>query len=229
MAKKKKMVKSKICEFNSDPFGNLKGFAVSSPLGTPQKNIEKIPTRKNVMGSFVKEMATLGVQQLTQDDDHEEVISSNFFPTDDMTEITQEQNDQDLFLEAMGDFPVRFKEHFPEDDSEPMVLPRRMKQLKQGKLTPDASLDLHGCQRSEATEKLSYFLQNAQYQGWKTLLVITGKGLHSSDGEPVLRDATEQFLSGEGQNLVAEWGRAPKQYGGDGALILFLKKNKKCE
>ena len=101
---------------------------------------------------------------------------------------------------------------------------RKIKQIKQGKLIPDASLDLHGFQCVEALRKLNHFLQNGQHHGWQTLLVITGKGLHSEAGEPALRNEIERFLSAEGKKQVTEWSRAPRQYGGDGALILFLVK-----
>ncbi|MCD6581475.1 MAG: Smr/MutS family protein, partial [Desulfuromusa sp.] len=154
----------------------------------------------------------------------EEETPDKFLPAENSAEEIINPTDKELFLTAMGNLPVRFKDHLPENNLQPLAVPRRMKQLKQAKLTPDASLDLHGCQRTEVEEKLRYFLQNAQHKDWQTLLVITGKGLHSDAGKPILRDAAELFLSGEGRKIVAEWGRATKQYGGDGALIVFLRK-----
>jgi len=224
MAKKKKVSKAKKYDFNNDPFNNLKGFVAS---GLEQKKQQSSPpeqSRREVIGSFADEMEMLGVRQLDKDIDLEEETPDSFLPVDNIVEKSKGQTDEELFLTAMGDLPVQFKDHLPESDPQPLAVPRRMKQLKQGKLTPDASLDLHGCQRTEVEEKLRYFLKNAQHQGWLTLLVITGKGLHSDAGKPVLRDAAEQFFSGEGKKLIAEWGRATKQYGGDGALILFLRK-----
>ena len=224
MAKKKKISKPKKHDFNSDPFNNLKGFVVSGLEQKVQQSSIPEQSRRKVIGSFADEMEMLGVKQLDKGIDLEEESPDSFLPTDNIVEKSKSQTDEELFLTAMGDFPVQFKDHLPESDPQPLAVPRRMKQLKQGKLTPDASLDLHGCQRTEVEEKLRYFLKNAQHQGWLTLLVITGKGLHSDAGKPVLRDAAEQFFSGEGKKLIAEWGRATKQYGGDGALILFLRK-----
>ncbi len=224
MAKKKKVSKAKKHDFNSDPFNNLKGFVFSDQEQKEQQPFMPEQSKKKVIGSFAEEMEMLGVRSLDKDIDFEEEILDSSLPVDNIVEKSDDQTDEALFLTAMGDLPVRFKEYLPESDPQPLAVPRRMKQLKQGKLTPDASLDLHGCQRTEVEEKLRYFLQNAQYQGWNTLLVITGKGLHSDAGKPVLRDAAEQFFSAEGRKLIAEWGRATKQYGGDGALILFLRK-----
>ena len=226
MPKKKKISKSKKHDFNSDPFNHLKGFVVSDQEQEEQPSFSPEQSRKEVIGSFTDEMEMLGVRQLNKDIDLEDETPDKFLPAENSAEEIINQTDEELFLTAMGDLPVRFKDHLPENDPQPLAVPRRMKQLKQGKLTPDASLDLHGCQRTEVEEKLRYFLQNAQHQDWQTLLVITGKGLHSDAGKPILRDATEQFLSGEGRTIVAEWGRATKQYGGDGALIVFLRKNK---
>ncbi len=104
--------------------------------------------------------------------------------------------------------------------------PRRMRQLRQGKLTPEAKLDLHGLNRQEAREKVRFFLEDAVFHGLKTVLVITGRGKGSSDG-PVLRTFMEGYLSKEAKAWVLEWDRAPARYGGDGALVVFLKGRRK--
>ena len=132
-------------------------------------------------------------------------------------------SEEDQFLQAMGQLQVDFTDSLPEEESPPSASARRMKQLKQGRLSPEASLDLHGLTRTDVADKLRFFLQDSLLQGYQTLLVITGRGLHSTGGEPVLRVEVERFLAGEGHKWVAEWGRATKQYGGAGALILFLR------
>ena len=167
----------------------------------------------------------LGVKHLNSDDETEEGDFDSHSVLDNPTVEIEEQTDEELFLAAVTGFSSHFEDHLPEERlPEAKAVPRRMKQLKQGTLTPDASLDLHGCLRDEVVGKLRHFLENAQHQNWQTLSVITGKGLHSEDGRSILRDEAERFLSSEGKKLVAEWGRAPRQYGGDGALILFLRK-----
>jgi len=225
MAKKKKTGNSKKNEFNNDPFSNLKGFAVSASEEKEQQSLSSEPPRQKVFGSFSAEMEMLGVRRLNGEDEIEAGSSDCLSPGDYVETTAKDQTDEELFLDAMGELTINFNDHLPEVDSPPTAMPKRMKQLKQGKLTPEASLDLHGFQRAEVADKLRYFLQNAQHHDWQTLLVITGKGLHSQDGVSILRDETEQFLSGEGKKHVVEWRRAPKQYGGDGALVLFLRKN----
>jgi DNA-nicking Smr family endonuclease len=97
--------------------------------------------------------------------------------------------------------------------------------MQRGRLTPAASLDLHGVAASVVAEKIGHFLQDARYQGWQTLLIVTGRGLHSPDGQTAVRDAAEKYLRQHAGEQVAEWGRAPRQYGGEGALAVFLKQS----
>ena len=164
----------------------------------------------------------LGVEQLNLDSEEVDEFPDDFLEICPLVE-TEDPTDAEIFLSAMGDLSVNFTDCLTVDDDQPLAEPRRLKQLKRGKLVPDASLDLHGCNRSEAAQKLIHFLDDSIYQGRKTVLVITGKGLHSEDGAPILRDEVEAFLADKGKTFVTEWGRAPKQYGGSGALVLFLR------
>ncbi len=223
MAKKKKTAASTAKEFNRNPFSDLEGFTGSGrekealTQSSPKVTVEK------VFGSFAEEMEMLGVRKLSGDQAGSE-RSDGLTPQGSAGVKLVKRTEEDVFLEAMSDLQVRFEDHLPEAESRSAAPPRRMRQLKQGRQAPDATLDLHGFQRSEVIGKMGHFLENARHNGWNTLLVITGKGLHSEGGEPVIRDEVERFLTGEGQRSVVEWGRAPKQYGGDGALVLFMRK-----
>jgi DNA-nicking Smr family endonuclease len=130
-------------------------------------------------------------------------------------------NDSAAFLDAVGSMEKTFKDEWLEDEPAKQAVPRRMRQVERGQLKPEDKLDLHGLTIDEACPKVRFFLQDAIYQGFKTVLIITGKGLHSSDG-PVLRQAVEKLL-GQQRELVIEWGVAPRRYGGDGALVVFLR------
>ena len=113
------------------------------------------------------------------------------------------------------------KEEWSDEVTIKRAAPRRMRQVERGQLLPEDELDLHGLSVDEARTKTRFFLQNAVFQGLCTVLLITGKGLHSDSG-PVLRSAMEKFLS-ENNELVVEWGVAPRRYGGEGALVVFLR------
>ncbi len=224
MAKKKKPTKSKKQEFNRSPFSNLKGFAVSGEeVEKAQKSSSSDEEKQETYISFADEMTQLGVERINPPD-YGDLAPREEMSTPEPIPQAAGQSEEEQFLRAMGELQVNFSDKLPEEDGTPVASAGRMKQLKQGKLSPEANLDLHGLMRTDVAEKLGFFLQDAERQGWQTLLVITGRGLHSVDGEPVLRKEAERYLAAEGRKWVAEWSRAPKQYGGDGALVLFLRK-----
>jgi len=227
MGKKKKIRKSAPREFSKNPFNKLKGFAVSAaPEEKPQQSRSEDPKPiEAIPGTFAEEMALLGVAPLASTNEEIEQDERELtHPENPLVNPSGAPSDEELFLQSIGEMQVNFGDQWPEEDQTTTASPRRMKLLKQGKLIPEATLDLHGLQRSEVAGKIGFFLQDAVYQGWRTLLVITGKGLHSEGNEPVLRHEVERFLGGPGRKWVAEWGRAPEKFGGAGALVLFLRK-----
>jgi DNA-nicking Smr family endonuclease len=238
MMAKKKSSKQKTPspqEFSSSPFKNLKGlsaFAEQEPqspanVAKPAKTeIEKQAVSEE-QHSFADEMDFLGVKPLsgavieeqdTIENASEEVPSA---PTHSRIDSARVDNDSAAFLDAVGSMEKTFKDEWPEDESAKQAVPRRMKQVERGQLKPEAELDLHGLTIDEACPRARFFLQDSIYQGFKTVLIITGKGLHSSDG-PVLRQAVEKLLDQQREQVI-EWGVAPRRYGGDGALVVFLR------
>lgn len=132
--------------------------------------------------------------------------------------------EEELFLQALTGITPVFRDELPVE-VEPQASPRRMKLVRQGKLFPEATLDLHGLTRDDARLRTRHFLDNSVHHGFKTVLLITGRGLRSPEG-PVLRDELERYLSHDAAAWVVEWGRAPGNLGGDGALVVFLKGRK---
>jgi DNA-nicking Smr family endonuclease len=118
-----------------------------------------------------------------------------------------------------------FRDDFPEDEPLRPLAINRMRQLKNGALRIDLELDLHGLTREEALVSLSSFVAGAYKRGQKAILVITGKG-NNSPAEPVLQSAVASWLREPGKKMVAEFAPAPRQMGGSGAFVVFLKDNK---
>jgi len=58
--------------------------------------------------------------------------------------------------------------------------------------------------------------------------VITGKG-NNSPGEPVLRNAVGVWLREVGKTMVSEFVAAPRDMGGSGAFVVFLREKKQEE
>jgi DNA-nicking Smr family endonuclease len=94
--------------------------------------------------------------------------------------------------------------------------------------------DLHGFTLSEANEKIKELIDSCQKKNFKEILLITGKGLHSdvdkntyvSKDLSKLRFAAPEYIKSQKElfDKVLEIKRADMQDGGDGALIIKLKK-----
>ncbi len=232
MAKKKSSKQNATApkEFTSSPFKDLKGLSAfterkQASSHKPEEKapvVDKVSVSSSVDLSFADEMDFLGVEPLEKSSlDVPAAKTVNVVPENEPINLAQQDHDKSVFLEALGDMEKTFVDEWPEEDTGKPAVPRRMKQVERGQLKPEAKLDLHGLTIAESSEKVRFFLQDALYQGVKTALIITGKGLHSNDG-PVLRQAVEHLLN-ESQESVLEWGMAPRNYGGSGALIVFLR------
>ena len=103
--------------------------------------------------------------------------------------------------------------------------------MTKGKLMPEARLDLHGMTLSEAHPELIRFVLNAQSDGLRLVLVITGKGKRGEDIGPipqrmgVLRHQVPHWLRlpplGQAVLQVAE---AHLRHGGSGAYYVYLRR-----
>jgi DNA-nicking Smr family endonuclease len=110
--------------------------------------------------------------------------------------------------------------------------------LRRGTLDPDARLDLHGFTESEAHDTLLLFLRTAQIRRHKLVLVVTGKGARVAPDAPyemdlgrkprgVLKSAVPRWLkTREFAGLVAGTHGAHRRHGGEGALYVYLRKNR---
>jgi DNA-nicking Smr family endonuclease len=219
--------------FQNSPFKNLKGFSVSATSKGKKSTNEKpppVPGEDGPKGEvlFGEEMARLGVQRMSGGGEGEgDALSETKDRVSGERPSPKEESsppatDEELFLDALGRMDVSFKDEVPAGE-EPMPRTRLMKQVRQGKREPEATLDLHGCTREEARQKVQFFLEDSVYQGKKTVLVVTGRGRRSA-AEPVIRTEVERYLASEAQAWVSEWGRAPRHYGGEGALVVFLRR-----
>jgi DNA-nicking Smr family endonuclease len=112
-------------------------------------------------------------------------------------------------------------------------LERRLKRdLARGRAVVDGVLDLHGLTQAEAHHALRGFLVQAQMQGFRLVIVITGKGARAE------RDDADWFHeTGVLRRLVPHWLREPDLrstvlgfeeagpgHGGAGALYVRLRR-----
>ena len=98
-------------------------------------------------------------------------------------------------------------------------------------------LDLHGFSLEESNKKVKKFIIESSNRGYKKLLVITGKGLRSksysnpyiSEKLNVLRNSVPEFIKDDEdlRNKISKVLEADIRDGGEGAIYIFLKNNKK--
>jgi DNA-nicking Smr family endonuclease len=141
----------------------------------------------------------------------------------------RESDDQRTFLQAVEALKMDLR--FSEEEEEPVPRPtsvNRLRQVRRGGIRVDFELDLHGLTKDEALENLERFVVGAYNRGQKGVLVITGKG-NNSPGEPVLRTAVAAWLRDAGKGMVVEFVQAPKELGGGGAFVVFLREKKEPE
>jgi DNA-nicking Smr family endonuclease len=85
---------------------------------------------------------------------------------------------------------------------------------------PDAVVDLHGLTRDEAWTALESFFEDSHLKNFKKLLIIHGKGIHSSK-EAVLTETVRKFI--ELCSFAGESGHGSAAEGGRGATWVLLK------
>ncbi len=90
-------------------------------------------------------------------------------------------------------------------------------QLRQGKMRPQVTLDLHGMRVDEARRAVAQFLERAFRQGLRHLIIIHGKGGH---GNAVLRGKVYQWLP-QSPKVLAFSSAIPRD-GGSGAVYILL-------
>jgi DNA-nicking Smr family endonuclease len=100
-----------------------------------------------------------------------------------------------------------------------------LKRLRAGKIRPQQTIDLHGFTRDNAYRRLCHEVTRAATADFRCLLVIHGKGQHSSSGAVTIRDALSDWLTQPplAQHVAGCTLAQPKD-GGSGASYLLLRR-----
>ena len=94
--------------------------------------------------------------------------------------------------------------------------------------------DLHGYSLDEANKKVKEIIITCSKNEYREILLITGKGLHSTSGEDTyvssdlskLRYSVPEYINSEPEisKLIISVVNPSRKEGGDGALLIKLKK-----
>lgn len=108
-------------------------------------------------------------------------------------------------------------------DAEEEKLQEKMSQLDRNYLRSmpaEASIDLHGLTKEEATVRLNAFIEECCRRNLSKIMIIHGKGNHSSN-EPVLSKLVHDYI--ERHYRLGESGHPDKTEGGRGATWVIIK------
>ena len=95
-----------------------------------------------------------------------------------------------------------------------------LRDLRRGRWTRQAKLDLHGMNRDQAREAVATFLHECQRRSLRCVRIVHGKGRGSPGREPVLKGLTLGWLSQRREVLAFCQARAAE--GGAGAVVVLL-------
>ncbi len=108
------------------------------------------------------------------------------------------------------------------------VSPEVLDKLREGQLSPEGHVDLHGLNALQAYTELIRFIKNAYQRNMRTVTVITGRGINSPDGIAVIRNLIQEWLTHDPfKRVVLAFCSAQPRDGGAGALYVLLRKYKK--
>lgn len=233
MAKKKHPhTPSKPPQFRTTPFSSLKGVVAATATASaepPATVAVPVPHEDDGAALFLQAMDDVKKLDGSCQSAGKDAFSPHKSPaatagTTVVPPAPQDTAAAELFLQEIGrlKLEVKFTETLPDEDELKPLSGNRLKQLKRGVISVDYQLDLHGLTRDEGLAELPRFLRTARAKRQTAVLVITGKG-NNSPGEPVLQQAVAAWLRDAGRELVVEFAPAPREMGGSGAFVVFLR------
>lgn len=89
-------------------------------------------------------------------------------------------------------------------------------------MKPEAHIDLHGLHQDEARVRLESFVTECSCRGLRKILIIHGKGIHTTGTDPVLGEVVRRFIEND-KRCGTSGHPKTKQEGGTGATWVLLK------
>ena len=102
-----------------------------------------------------------------------------------------------------------------------------LKKLRKGHYGLDADIDLHGLTSREALHQLLAFLHHCVEDGCRCVHIVHGKGYHTPENQPVLKNDINLWLR-QHKDVLA-FSSAPSRSGGAGALLVLLRLSDKFD
>ena len=101
----------------------------------------------------------------------------------------------------------------------------QLNSYKHRKFRPEGVIDLHGYKLHNAKITLQNYILDAYEKNIRNILIITGKGFNNKG---ILKKEVPLWLNDKKlMSLLVNYEIAPKKFGGEGALLVKIKNNKK--
>jgi len=216
------------------PFNNpFSGIKLPEPPPKPPAPEEKTPPRpppsRRLDGLTEDELWTVAVDGAKPLQDR----SARVKPRPQALSVAPPELDPDL--EAYDELRALVTGEVPFDiaDSDEFIEghargldPRVIKRLRRGEFAVQAHVDLHGMLKEEAKAELEAFLAKSRQQGRRCVLVVHGRGLHSKDQVPVLKESLKRWMhTARFARHVLGFSTARPHDGGAGAIYVLLKRS----
>lgn len=97
--------------------------------------------------------------------------------------------------------------------------------LRTGHFAVQAHLDLHGLGILDARDQFEQFIRNCMWQAYGCVRIVHGRGQHSADGHPRLKEHLQKWLCSRRMSRhILAYTSARLRDGGGGALYVLLKR-----
>ena len=103
----------------------------------------------------------------------------------------------------------------------PGIQQRKLQQLRRGRLSIGAELDMHGMTVAVARNELVQFINSCRDQHLRCVRIIHGKGYSTGGQTPVLKNRLNNWL--RQYHEVLAFSSAPRNAGGSGAVNVLLR------
>ena len=141
--------------------------------------------------------------------------------------VTDPRHPLQDFMEGKVEFSVASTDEYAEGHVVGLDL-MIVSQLQSRQFSPEAHIDLHGLNCEQAFQNLVGFFRSAYYKGARTVLVVTGRGLNSLNGVPVLRSRVQQWFTQDPfKRVILAFCTAKQEDGGAGAFYVLIRRHKK--
>jgi DNA-nicking Smr family endonuclease len=210
----------------NNPFGGVK--LPERPAPPPAKKAPEPPPARRTQGLSEEELWSVAVDGARPLPDR----SGRIKPPPQPLSVGRAALDPDLeaydelraLVQGEAKFEISDTEEFIEGHAAGLDM-QVVRKLRKGEFSVQAHLDLHGLLKEEAKLELAAFLAGARQSGKRCVLVVHGRGLHSKDQVPVLKEALKRWMATDRfARHVLAFATARPHDGGGGAVYVLLRK-----